>query len=310
MIYVTVRGSCEGITMALASAFWYFYFGGDVHGNMSPVERVDKGYGERQPNTLKKYISYAIFGLWVHFRVYPIVLVPLLIMHEYHSAKEDKLKKTINFVLEFGLVSGGVFLGLAAFCYYLYGYDFLHETYLYHLTRRDNRHSKSVYFYELYLNFKNDTLGKYAQRFVNRLLPTIIAILTVSFVFVKKRSLFYCQGLITCYLVIFNRVITDQYYVWVYMGMYFGIPELVAFREKKWSMVVTRLIKDIFLTPLPVLLWLLMTLKLQNNVGDVRLHHVWFCSLFILVIHGILITKFFNDMKPYSKEYEQKLRIE
>jgi phosphatidylinositol glycan class M len=37
VIYITVRGSCEGITMALAAAFWYFYFGGDVHGNMSPI---------------------------------------------------------------------------------------------------------------------------------------------------------------------------------------------------------------------------------------------------------------------------------
>jgi GPI mannosyltransferase 1 subunit M len=42
LIYLTVRGSCEGITMALACAFWYFYIGGDCNGNMSPVERIDK----------------------------------------------------------------------------------------------------------------------------------------------------------------------------------------------------------------------------------------------------------------------------
>lgn len=87
LIYVTVRGSCEGITMALASAFWYFYVGGDCHGNMSPVERLDRNVPERQPNQVKKYLSYAIFGLWVHFRVYPIIFVPMLIMHEYHAAK-------------------------------------------------------------------------------------------------------------------------------------------------------------------------------------------------------------------------------
>lgn len=145
---------------------------------------------------------------------------------------------------------------------------------------------------------------------MNRLLPTIVMLLTVSLVFVKRRSLFFCHGLIISYFVIFNRVITDQYYVWVYCGMYLGVPELVTFREKKWSMVMTRLVKDIFLTPLPVLLWLLMALKLQSNVGDVRIFHVWYCSLFILIIHCILITKFFNEMKPYSKEYEQKLKIE
>ena len=147
LIYVTVRGSCEGITMALGAAFWYFYFGGDAHGNMSPVERLEKGVGERQPSKAKKYVSYALFGLWVHFRIYPIIFVPLLIMHEYHSAKDNKLRRALSFTVEFGLISGGVFIALAAYFYYLYGYDFLHETYFYHLTRRDNRHSKSAYFY-------------------------------------------------------------------------------------------------------------------------------------------------------------------
>lgn len=77
-------------------------------------------------------------------------------MHEYHSFRENKLKKTFLFVLEFGLVSGGVFLALAGYFYYLYGYEFLHETYFYHLTRRDSRYSKSIYNYEIYLNYESD----------------------------------------------------------------------------------------------------------------------------------------------------------
>ena len=53
----------------------------------------------------------------------------------------------------FGLVSGGVFLSLGALFYSLFGYEFLYETYLYHLIRKDNRHNFSVYFYDLYLGF-------------------------------------------------------------------------------------------------------------------------------------------------------------
>lgn len=61
---------------------------------------------------------------------------------------------------------------------------------------------------------------------INRLLPSLMAILTVSYVLSKKRSLFFCYALITFYFIIFNRVITDQYYMWALCSMYFVIPEM------------------------------------------------------------------------------------
>lgn len=84
----------------------------------------------------------------------------------------------------------------------------------------------------------------------------------ISFFFVKKRSIFFCQGLLTCILVTFNRTVHDHSYALFFLGMYFGIPEMEAFRQKKWSMVVTRTVKDLLIAPLPVLLWFLMALKL------------------------------------------------
>lgn len=36
VIFLGTRGSCEGITMTIASAFMYYYFSPEVHGNMSP----------------------------------------------------------------------------------------------------------------------------------------------------------------------------------------------------------------------------------------------------------------------------------
>jgi phosphatidylinositol glycan class M len=41
-IYLTVRGSCESIAMALMYAFWYFYFGNNSSGNLIPDQIKDK----------------------------------------------------------------------------------------------------------------------------------------------------------------------------------------------------------------------------------------------------------------------------
>lgn len=53
--------------------------------------------------------------------------------------------------LQFAFVSGMTFVLLTGVMYCRYGYTFLHETYLYHVTRTDHRHNFSVYFYMLYL---------------------------------------------------------------------------------------------------------------------------------------------------------------
>lgn len=53
--------------------------------------------------------------------------------------------------IAFGALSGGLFVGLAAAFYRLWGDQFLHETYLYHARRVDPRHNFSAYFYPAYL---------------------------------------------------------------------------------------------------------------------------------------------------------------
>ena len=109
----------------------------------------------------------------------------------------------------FGLVSGGVFILLGALFYSLYGYEFLYETYLYHLIRKDNRHNFSVYFYDLYLGFSSGTstnasttiLGSHTLAFIPQFgvalalalrfgkdLPFAIATQTMAFVTFNKVS--------------------------------------------------------------------------------------------------------------------------
>ena len=226
LIYLSIRGSCEGITMTLATAFLYFYFGGKANGNMSALERRDNGIIDLQPCRIKRYIAYVLFGLWVHFRVFPVILLPMFIMYEFYSVKKNRWSHTFKYILEFGLISGGVFIALAVYFYSLYGYDFLHETYFYHLTRRDNRHSRSVYFYDLYLNYEADALNSSLLRNLGRALPFVIILAFFSFYLIRHRSLFYCQGFIICYFILFNKVITDQYYIWLFSFLYYMFPEV------------------------------------------------------------------------------------
>jgi phosphatidylinositol glycan class M len=183
---------------------------------MTAFERRDKNIVDLQPNRLKRYVAYMIYGLWVHFRVFPILLLPMLIMYEFHSVKKNRWRHLFKYLLEFGLISGGVFIALSIYYYSLYGYDFLHETYFYHLTRRDNRHSRSIFFYELYLNFESDKNGISLWRVLCRNLSSWCFFGFFWVYLIRKRSYFFCQCFLIVYFVFFNRVITDQYYTWVF----------------------------------------------------------------------------------------------
>ena len=115
-----------------------------------------------------------LYGLAVHWRLYPIVYALPLLRHYARQQRQKQqgqqqrqqqrqrqrpggaLAALAGGVLSwqgaaFGAVSGSAFLGLGALCYRAYGPAFLRETYLYHASRVDPRHNFSPYFYPAYL---------------------------------------------------------------------------------------------------------------------------------------------------------------
>ncbi len=67
--------------MPFLFAFLYNYFGNQLNAFMSAFETRDRGHADRQPQIIKKYLSYPIFGLVLHFRLSLITIVPLLAMY-------------------------------------------------------------------------------------------------------------------------------------------------------------------------------------------------------------------------------------
>ncbi|RHY35341.1 hypothetical protein DYB32_000214 [Aphanomyces invadans] len=86
-----------------------------------------------------------------------------------------------------------------------YGYTFLFEAYLYHLTRTDNRHNFSMYFYDLYLRYGTNS------GFVMGLLAFLPQFLTLFNISLRcGKDLIFAQFLLTITFVVFNKVCTAQ----------------------------------------------------------------------------------------------------
>ena len=105
--------------------------------------------------------------------------------------------------------------------YILYGYTFLQESYLYHVTRTDHRHNFSVYFYQLYLEGATTTTttastGGGADIVVGLLafLPQVVLLLAYAFRYcwatATPSDLTFCVFVQTVSFVIFNKVCTVQ----------------------------------------------------------------------------------------------------
>ncbi|CAH0482503.1 unnamed protein product [Peronospora belbahrii] len=186
-------------------------------------------------------LSALAYGAAVHFKIYPVVyaLAFLVFLNgDFRTANAKKrtslcsssccfltkLAKQLNRDrLTFGLVSGGLFLILAAGCYYIYGFQCLYETYFFHFTRTDNRHNFAVYFYDLYLRY-NTTSG-YGVGLL-AFLPQLTSLVAISFA--CGRDLPFAMFALTMVFVIFNK-----YFLWytAFLPLIFPLTSL----KFKWQ---------------------------------------------------------------------------
>lgn len=111
----------------------------------------------------------------------------------------------------FGLISGAVFFFCTGIFFHLYGWEFLHEALLYHLTRTDPRHNFSIYFYHIYLHYEQEF--SVSEKLVSFLPQVLVQLVLISRF---ARDLPFCFFVQTVAFVAFNKVITAQYFVWFF----------------------------------------------------------------------------------------------
>lgn len=174
-------------------------------------------------------LSAIFLGLAIHFKIYPIIYLPSVLLYLSSRGKPIinlPLIKLINKVnLMYLAITIATMVILTGWMYTLYGYSFIYNAYLYHLTRIDHRHNFSVYNVALYyksaveqivndrqtkglISHVVDNFERYA--FVPQLLISGILI-PLSF---AKTQLLCSLFLQTFAFVTFNKVITSQYFIW------------------------------------------------------------------------------------------------
>jgi len=164
-----------------------------------------------------------VYGLAIHLKIYPLIFCLSLYVPLTQKAGLASLFD-VN-VARIRLVSGTIFslLMLTLLCQHLYGWQFIEETYLYHITRKDSRHNFSVYFYMLYLTVGDDDIGLNVLTF----LPQVVLLLLLTYKYSSIYEVNFCLFCQTLVFVTFNKVVTAQYFLWYLSLLPLVLPSLL-----------------------------------------------------------------------------------
>ncbi|XP_045507689.1 GPI mannosyltransferase 1 [Colias croceus] len=246
----------------------------------------------------RKYILSGIFlGLSIHLRLYPIAFTfPMyLSLGSYKINRNTVIKDGIiqlipnkkQILLAFSCIIS--FIALTGAMYLLYGYEFLFETYIYHLFRKDTRHNFSVLFYYSYL-----TGGQLSIDLVKTLtqISECVILFVISLAFgTDKQTLpfaLFCQSFV---LVAYNSVMTSQYFIWFLSLLPLVVHDL---RMKPKAALFLAI-----LWVLPQAKWLYYAYLLEFKSQEI-LFYIWTSGIFFFAENIYVLSKL---VKSYSPSY-------
>jgi phosphatidylinositol glycan class M len=233
----------------------------------------------------KASLAGSILGIAVHLRLYPIVLA------------FNFLATCSNNMSRFRLICSSAisFLTLTLISWVCYGKDFIQESYLYHLSRRDAKHNFSSLFYPLYLLGEEGAwLGKLT------LALQAVLIMTIAFAFAKRKADVPFACFCSCFVfVAYNKVITAQYFIWFLSILPACAPRL--------RLTATRTLVLTCLWIVTQVTWLLPAYLLEFQGLDTFLL-IWLYSLAFFVVNVFILAELVTCYQPAPPPHTSRPR--
>ena len=244
-----------------------------------------------------QFLASGIFlGLATHLKIYPIIYSVVL----YTSASSSittlfqSLKPNLKRLqLVFGFCLSLAVSSIVGYLYY--GWPFIHETYLYHVTRQDVRHNFSPYFYLLYLHGDGPS-GPLASLLA--FLPQLFLVLALSWRYRSQSDLSWALFVLTFGFVSFNKVVTSQYFLWYLSLLPLCLPELIPLG---WIKTLTLVVAWMGSQGV----WLFCAYRLEF-LGHNVLFHVWLASLLFLAVNVWLLVEFLKARTTFTIKKKKK----
>lgn len=194
-----------------------------------------------------------IFGFAAHFKIYPLLYA--LPMYFYIDRGTKKLVTQKRFT--FFVSSATIFILLFVFFFGIYGHTFAYEGFFYHLIRKDHRHSFSLFFYYIYLNFADIPIWLSIGAF----LPQIILLIAIGYKFYP--DLPFCIFVQTFVFVMYNKVSTAQYFVWYLVLLPLVLANNNLIQRKNWWKLISLFI--LWITVLMIWNWFAFLLEIEGH---------------------------------------------
>jgi len=238
-----------------------------------------------------------LLAVAIHMKIYPIIY-SLCIFCIFYKLDMGVLSQKIawyQILLPFSLFSKEklrlkfifstalTFIVVILLFYLLYGYEYLVQSFLYHISRRDIRHNFSVYFYVMYLN-PDKILNFFG--FVSQV--AILIFVSLS----KYEDPPFCFFLLTYTFVTFNKVCTSQYFIWYLSLLPLLVPGFSHLPLKKIFIPIAA-----WLSGQAVWLYVAYLLEFQ---GKNVFFFLWLTSILFFIINIWVIKWCINNYKFHN----------